>query len=72
MELDMPTSFPKESVPQIAEALHTCINKTKVVMLARQHENDLKKCEVRIVRRDILKDTLNFLTENGYTEGNRC
>ncbi|XP_060603079.1 FK506-binding protein 5-like [Ruditapes philippinarum] len=69
MELDMPSSFPEENVPQIAEALHVCINKTAVVMVAKQHENDLKKCEVRIIRRDILKETMIYLSENGYTEG---
>ncbi|XP_053404373.1 uncharacterized protein LOC123555825 [Mercenaria mercenaria] len=69
MELDMPSSFPKENVPSIAEALHTCINKTVVVMIVKQHEDDLKKCALRIVRREIIKDTLEFLKENGYTEG---
>ncbi|XP_053404374.1 uncharacterized protein LOC123554154 [Mercenaria mercenaria] len=69
IEVDMPSSFPKENVPSIAEALHICINKTVVVMIAKQHEDDLKKCALRIVRREIIKDTLEFLKGNGYTEG---
>ncbi|XP_053404370.1 uncharacterized protein LOC123555392 isoform X2 [Mercenaria mercenaria] len=69
MELDMPSSFPKENVPSIAEALHTCISKTVVVMIVKQHEDDLKKCALRIVRREITKDTFEFLKDNGYTEG---
>ncbi|XP_053404365.1 uncharacterized protein LOC123554155 [Mercenaria mercenaria] len=69
MELDMPSSFPRESVPSVAEALQTCINKTVVVMIVKQHADDYNSCVVRVVRREICLDTLDFLAENGYSEG---
>lgn len=71
MELEVPGAFPKESVPEVAKALNTYINKTAVVMIVKQHENDLNKCEVRVVRRDNFADTMTFLLENGYSKGNK-
>ena len=69
MEVEVPAAFPKERVPLVAKDLNDYINKTAVVMIAKRHEKDLNKCEVRLVRRDNLPHTMTFLVANGYSKG---
>ncbi|XP_045200023.2 uncharacterized protein LOC123554153 [Mercenaria mercenaria] len=67
--LEMPSSLPTGNVPYIAEELYKCVYKTVVKMIVKQNIECPEQCVVRIVGRDECKETLAFLSENGYTEG---
>lgn len=65
----MPSNFPKENILRLADAFYTSVNTTFVKMIVRQHQEDLHRGVVRIVRQEQSNDTKTYLAENGFTEG---
>ncbi|KAL4220421.1 hypothetical protein ACF0H5_020824 [Mactra antiquata] len=69
MELEVPSTTPKEVLPTIAETLHEYINKTSVVMLVRQKSSNPRMMTVRIVRKVDFKRVDEYLESIGFDTG---
>ncbi|XP_052218714.1 uncharacterized protein LOC127836262 isoform X2 [Dreissena polymorpha] len=69
VEIELPSTCPKENALKLAQSYHTQIISTPVHVLLKQHEANPQNAKIEVVQPQELKRKLDRLSDDGFTLG---